>query len=333
MSRRARWLGAGALLLGGCSGDGDLAGRVEALERRQGELVARLGALESRPSGAAGGPAAPSSQPAAARGTPVPWPEVVSALAGPEAEAVAKVRALLQRGADLDGAGPNGERALVLAAQKGQVGLLKVLLEEARLPIDQREENQGLTALMAAAASQNTQVAEVLLAAGADATLLSGLWPEDRGGPFLTARGLAEPSGARDLAIKLEAAAGARSDLQGLVMLVDRVQVMPPPGAPPEPLLLVLGRQEGAWGQLELEVGREPLILSEEEGTSIVAAVSNENLYRVPLTWRRGAQGGRHDLVVNHPNASELVIGGVVELDLPEGRVRVDLVMRPLDVE
>lgn len=316
--RTARWIAAAGLLLAGCEGSAELAEKVAALERRQRELEARLAELEARRAPA---PAAASEAGRAAPG----WTELAAALEAPDAPA--QVRALIGRGLDAGQAGPDGQRALVLAAAAGKLELVEALLQEGKVPLDQREEERGETALMAAATAGHTAVVELLLAAGADPTLVGGVFEGD---PFATARGLAEAAGHEELARKLVEASWSWASHQGALVLMDRVVVSPMGlGAPVE---LAIGRQEGPWGRLSFTVEGEPLAL-EDDATSLGPATRNQSLYRIPLTWRQGEASGRQDVLFNHPNAGEEVMAAVVELRLPSGRVRLELEVRPLPVE
>lgn len=295
------WAAAATLLLAACEGD---AGKVE---RRE-------GGAESSPRGAL----------AAAASAPV-WSDLVTALGAPDATAL---QALLARGCDAAQEGPQGQRALVLAGAAGRVDLLRVLLEQGQVPIDQREEERGETALMAAAGAGHEAAVDLLLAKGADPSLVGGVFTDDL--PVATARGLAAAAGHEALAAKLEATGGAWEEHQGALVLMDRITVSPV--GVDLPVQLTLGRQEGRWGRLVLNVHDRPVAL-EDDATSLGPARRSERLFRIPLTWKQGREQGRQDVLFNQPNAGEDVMAAVLELPLPRGHVRLEIELRPLHVE
>lgn len=261
------------------------------------------------------------------------WKELADALAGPEAEA--KVRALIGRGFDPAAAGPEGERALVLAARAKRHEVLRLLLQEARVDPDQREEERGETALMAAAAAVDSAAIDLLLRAGADPTLVSGPWdpPHEQ---LETARQLlVEAEGDPALIERLVEGLDERSGNKGGIVLLDRVVLIPPPGGLLQPVKLRFGRSTGEWGALEYDVQRDPVV--DESGTSLIESRRGAQLVRVELRWQRGAHSGRRDLVFNKPNAGEIgersAMGAVSEIELPEGILRVEAELRPLEIE
>ena len=77
------------------------------------------------------------------------------------------VDALLKAGARADAAGPEGETPLMLAARSGSVGAVNLLLE-AGAAVSAKEQWQGQTALMWAAAENHGAVVKALAARGAD---------------------------------------------------------------------------------------------------------------------------------------------------------------------
>jgi ankyrin repeat protein len=77
------------------------------------------------------------------------------------------VDALLKAGARADAAGPEGETPLMLAARSGSVAAVNLLLE-AGAAVGAKEQWQGQTALMWAAADNHAGVVKALAARGAD---------------------------------------------------------------------------------------------------------------------------------------------------------------------
>lgn len=77
------------------------------------------------------------------------------------------VDALLKAGARADAAGPEGETPMMLAARSGSVAVVNLLLE-ASAAVDAKEQWQGQTALMWAAADNHAGVVKALAARGAD---------------------------------------------------------------------------------------------------------------------------------------------------------------------
>ena len=76
------------------------------------------------------------------------------------------VRLLAERGATVDGAGPGGETALLIASRQGHVDVVDLLLQ-LRANINVAAGEHRLTPLHAAAIGGHTRVAALLIGAGA----------------------------------------------------------------------------------------------------------------------------------------------------------------------
>jgi hypothetical protein len=117
---------------------------------------------------------------------------------GADQEAVAHL--LLDRGADIDAQNRDGETALILAADRDLLNMVKALLD--RGADINHQDKRGETALTRAARMDNAEVVALLLERGADPAL------ENKRGQ--TALSIALHSGHYDLAPMLSAAADAR---------------------------------------------------------------------------------------------------------------------------
>jgi ankyrin repeat protein len=76
---------------------------------------------------------------------------------------------LLEAGADVNARHEYGFTALYLASLKGNKDLVKLLLAQPGIKLDATNQDEGATALMAAAEAGQAEIVEMLLAAGAKA--------------------------------------------------------------------------------------------------------------------------------------------------------------------
>jgi ankyrin repeat protein len=93
----------------------------------------------------------------------------LAALAGNHEQSVALSAALLEAGADVNARHEYGFTALYLASLKGNKDLVKLLLAQPGIKLDATNQDEGATALMAAAEAGQAEIVEMLLAAGAKA--------------------------------------------------------------------------------------------------------------------------------------------------------------------
>jgi hypothetical protein len=82
---------------------------------------------------------------------------------------VRQVRDLLAQGADVNAMDQSGKTALMIAAGKGDLGMVNVLLKAPGIDLNRKDKGAlGLTALMSAALKNNLSVVKALVQAGAD---------------------------------------------------------------------------------------------------------------------------------------------------------------------